>query len=112
LLRDLREALELQQLRVHYQPIIDLHTGQVTKAEALLRWQHPEHGMVSPAEFIPLAEQTGLILPLGRHILHTACEQLVRWSRQQETAHLSVAVNVSARQFRHSGFAAAVLQTL
>jgi diguanylate cyclase (GGDEF)-like protein/PAS domain S-box-containing protein len=108
---DLRQGLARGDLYVHYQPVVD-YQGHVKGAEALARWNHPERGLINPAEFIPLAEQTGLILPLGRHILHTACEQLVRWSRQQETAHLSVAVNVSARQFRHSGFAAEVLQTL
>ena len=108
---DLRQGLSRGDLYVHYQPVVD-YQGHVKGAEALARWNHPERGLINPAEFIPLAEQTGLILPLGRHILHTACEQLVRWSRQQETAHLSVAVNVSARQFRHSGFAAEVLQTL
>ena len=108
---DLRQGLSRGDLYVHYQPVVD-YQGHVKGAEALARWNHPERRLINPAEFIPLAEQTGLILPLGRHILHTACEQLVRWSRQQETAHLSVAVNVSARQFRHSGFAAEVLQTL
>ncbi|WP_243021865.1 putative bifunctional diguanylate cyclase/phosphodiesterase, partial [Simplicispira sedimenti] len=94
---DLRQGLSRGDLYVHYQPVVD-YQGHVKGAEALARWNHPERGLINPAEFIPLAEQTGLILPLGRHILHTACEQLVRWSRQQETAHLSVAVNVSARQ--------------
>ena len=108
---DLRQGLARGDLYVHYQPVVD-YQGHVKGAEALARWNHPERGLINPNEFIPLAEQTGLILPLGRHILQTACEQLVRWSRQQETAHLSVAVNVSARQFRHSGFAAEVLQTL
>ncbi len=108
---DLRQALARGDLFAHYQPVVD-YQGHVKGAEALARWSHPERGPISPAQFIPLAEQTGLILPLGRHILRTACEQLVRWAGKQETAHLSMAVNVSARQFRHSGFMAEVLQTL
>ena len=108
---DLRQALARGDLFAHYQPVVD-YQGHVKGAEALARWNHPERGPISPAEFIPLAEQTGLILPLGRHILRTACEQLVRWAGKKETAHLSMAVNVSARQFRQSGFMAEVLQTL
>jgi EAL domain-containing protein (putative c-di-GMP-specific phosphodiesterase class I) len=88
------------------------HQGHVKSAEALARWRHPERGLISPAEFIPLAEQTGLILPLGRMVLQTACEQLVRWSQKPETAHLSVAVNVSARQFKQNGFVAEVQHIL
>ncbi len=100
---DLREGLELAQLLLHYQVQVD-GTGRVTGAEALVRWQHPKRGLVSPAEFIPLAEETGLILPLGDWVLATACHQLVAWARQQETAHLTLAVNVSARQFRRKDF--------
>jgi len=108
---DLRQGLTRAEIFVHYQAVVD-YQGHVKGAEALARWTHPERGPISPAEFIPLAEQTGLILPLGRHILRTACEQLVRWSGKKETAHLSMAVNVSARQFRQSSFIAEVLQTL
>jgi len=100
---DLREGLELAQLLLHYQVQVD-GTGRVTGAEALVRWQHPRRGLVSPAEFIPLAEETGLILPLGNWVLATACQQLVAWARQPETAHLTLAVNVSARQFRRKDF--------
>ena len=100
---DLREGLELAQLLLHYQVQVD-GTGRVTGAEALVRWQHPKRGLVSPAEFIPLAEETGLILPLGDWVLATACHQLVAWARQPETAHLTLAVNVSARQFRRKDF--------
>ena len=108
---DLRQSLLRGELFVHYQAVVD-HHGHVKGAEALARWNHPERGTISPVEFIPLAEQTGLILPLGQHILHTACQQLVRWAAQQATAHLSIAVNVSARQFRQPDFAAQVLHTL
>jgi diguanylate cyclase (GGDEF)-like protein/PAS domain S-box-containing protein len=108
---DLRQGLQRGELFVHYQAVVD-HHGHVKGAEALARWNHPERGAIAPMEFIPLAEQTGLILPLGQHILHTACQQLVRWAAQQATAHLSIAVNVSARQFRQPDFAAQVLHTL
>ena len=100
---DLREGMELAQLLLHYQVQVD-GAGRVTGAEALVRWQHPQRGLVSPAEFIPLAEETGLILPLGDWVLATACHQLVAWARQPATAHLTLAVNVSARQFRRKDF--------
>jgi diguanylate cyclase (GGDEF)-like protein/PAS domain S-box-containing protein len=108
---DLREGLLQEQFILHYQAQVD-HTSRVTGAEALVRWQHPQRGMVSPAEFIPLAEQTGLILPLGLWVLETACTQLSLWAKQPETAHLSLAVNVSAHQFRQQGFVAEVLAVL
>ena len=108
---DLRQGLARGELLVHYQPVVD-HQACLRGAEALVRWRHPQRGMISPAQFIPLAEQTGLILPLGQYVLQTACAQLQRWSRQPETAHLSISVNVSARQFRQAGFVAEVLQTL
>jgi len=108
---DLRQGLARGELLVHYQPVVD-HQARLLGAEALVRWRHPQRGMISPGEFIPLAEQTGLILPLGQYVLQTACEQLQRWGEQPETAHLSISVNVSARQFRQAGFVAEVLQTL
>ena len=108
---DLRQGLARSEFFVHYQPVVD-HKGKLLGAEALLRWRHPQRAMVSPGEFIPLAEQTGLILPLGQFVLQTACQQLQLWSRQPETAQLSISVNVSARQFRQAGFVAEVLNTL
>ena len=84
----------------------------MTGAEALVRWQHPRRGLVPPAEFIPLAEETGLILPLGDWVLETACAQLVAWATRPEMAHLTLAVNVSARQFRHPDFVEQVLAVL
>ena len=108
---DLRRAVEENQFSLHYQPQI-ADERRVTGAEALLRWQHPQRGMVSPASFIPLAEETGLILPLGHWVLETACGQLARWSSQPEMAHLTVAVNVSAHQFRQHDFVDQVLAAL
>jgi EAL domain-containing protein (putative c-di-GMP-specific phosphodiesterase class I) len=86
--------------------------GKVTGAEGLVRWQHPVRGLVMPAEFIPLAESTGLILTLGRWVLHTACEQLALWAMQPEMAHLTLAVNVSARQMQEPDFVAQLMCTL
>ena len=94
----LRRALERAQLQLHYQPQIDLASGQVRCVEALLRWQHPELGAISPAEFIPVAEDSGLILPIGEWVLRQALAQLQAW-RQQGLVHLKVAVNLSAIQF-------------
>ncbi|HZA80791.1 MAG TPA: EAL domain-containing protein [Actinomycetes bacterium] len=96
LLGELRRALEQQQLLLHYQPKVDAHTGQVLGVEALVRWQHPEHGLVPPDEFIPLAERTGLIGPLTSYVMDAALRQCRQW---HEAGHeLSVAVNVSARR--------------
>ena len=108
---DLRQGLARSELLVHYQPVVD-HQGKLVGAEALARWRHPQRGMISPAEFIPLAEQTGLILPLGQAVLRSACTQLHLWAQHEATAHLTLSVNVSARQFRQPGFVAQVLDTL
>jgi diguanylate cyclase (GGDEF)-like protein/PAS domain S-box-containing protein len=105
---DLREAMREDQFCLYYQPQVD-SAGKRTGAEALLRWQHPRRGMVPPGEFIPQAEATGLIIPLGDWVLETACAQLVAWSKQPDMSHLTVAVNVSARQFRHADFVDHVL---
>ncbi|MDT4841650.1 putative signaling protein [compost metagenome] len=108
---DLRQGWQNKELVLHYQPQVS-SDGQVVGAEALMRWQHPERGMVMPSEFVPLAEETGLILPLGRWALQSACMQLVAWSKHPETARLSIAVNVSARQFHHPDFVQEVLDVL
>ena len=108
---DLRLGLARDELLLHYQPVVDA-LGQTTGVEALARWLHPSRGLVSPAQFIPLAEQTGLILPLGQWVLEVACTQLVRWSAHAATRVWSMAVNVSARQFRHADFVQQVLNTL
>ena len=108
---DLREALQQESFCLHYQPQINA-AGQVVGVEALVRWISKEHGFISPAEFIPLAEKTGLILPLGRWILHTACTQLAQWARQPQRQGLSMAVNVSAGQFQQSNFVEQVREVL
>jgi EAL domain-containing protein (putative c-di-GMP-specific phosphodiesterase class I) len=108
---DLRQGVQKDQFLLYYQPQVD-GDGHLTGAEALVRWQHPQRGLVSPAEFIPAAEESGLILPLGHWVLETACTQLVAWAAQTEKAHLTLAVNVSARQFRHPDFVDQVLAVL
>lgn len=99
----LRVALEQNQFVLHYQPQVD-EQGAVIGAEALIRWVHPEQGMISPARFIPIAEQNGLILPLGNWVLETACRQLARWAENPRLAHLTLAVNVSANQLAQPNF--------
>ncbi|MFZ3161062.1 MAG: EAL domain-containing protein [Rhodoferax sp.] len=108
---ELREAVSQQRFILHYQPQVD-GDGRPTGVEALIRWQHPQRGMVSPAEFISLAEDTGLILSLGNWVLETACTQLARWAEQPQMAHLTMAVNVSARQFRNKDFVGQVMAAL
>jgi diguanylate cyclase (GGDEF)-like protein/PAS domain S-box-containing protein len=108
---DLRQGLQSKQLLLYYQPVVN-ETGQVMGFEALARWQHPQRGMVMPNDFIPLAEQTGLIVPLGQWVLGAACEQLAAWARQLHTAQLTLAVNVSVRQFRQADFVSEVLSLI
>jgi diguanylate cyclase (GGDEF)-like protein/PAS domain S-box-containing protein len=108
---DLRVALNEQQFVVYYQPQVD-RVGVITGVEALVRWQHPQRGLMTPADFIPVAEDTGLILPLGQWVLETACEQLAAWADRAQTANLSIAVNVSVRQFRHPDFVDMVMAAI
>ncbi len=113
--RELRRALETGGLEVHYQPQFDCGTEQLMGAEALMRWRHPEQGFISPAEFIPVAEDSGLIVALGEWVLLQACAEGARWVRTAEEAGVpppSVAVNVSARQLREKGFLDVVMRTL
>ncbi|HSI57482.1 MAG TPA: EAL domain-containing protein [Ideonella sp.] len=107
----LRQAVDEQQFELHYQPQVDLRTGRMNAMEALIRWRHPELGMVSPARFIPLAEETGLIVPIGEWVLRSACTQLKAW---HEAGHLGlcVAVNLSARQFQGHDVAQMVRRVL
>lgn len=107
----LRKAIERQELTLHYQPQAEISSGVIFGAEALLRWQHPELGVVTPSEFIPLAEETGLIVPLGEWVLHTACAQNRAWQDAGLPA-LRVAVNLSSRQFRQGNLADIVLAAL
>jgi diguanylate cyclase (GGDEF)-like protein/PAS domain S-box-containing protein len=108
---DLREALLKEQFVLYYQPQV-VGDGRITGVEALLRWQHPQRGLVPPMEFIPLAEDTGLILPMGRWVIESACRQLAAWAEVPEQAHLSIAVNVSALQFKADEFVPEVLAIL
>ena len=108
---DLRDALALEQFQLYYQLQVDV-TNRHLGAEVLLRWIHPQRGMVGPLEFIPLAEQTGLILPIGLWVLRTACQQLKVWQQDEHTCDLTLAVNVSAKQFRHPEFFNQVRQIL
>ncbi len=107
---DMRVGLGQGQFELYYQPQID--HGRIIGAEALLRWRHPRDGFISPAHFIPLAEETGLILPLGEWVLQAACRRLAAWAQQPDLATLSLAVNVSPRQFHQTGFVAQVLAAL
>jgi diguanylate cyclase (GGDEF)-like protein len=104
----LERAIENDELRLHYQPIVDLDLGRVAGFEALVRWQHPERGFLGPGEFIPLAEETGLIVPLGRWVLREACRQAVAWSDHR----VKMAVNVSVRQFDRGDLAEVVAEVL
>jgi diguanylate cyclase (GGDEF)-like protein/PAS domain S-box-containing protein len=108
---DLREAVHKQQFLLNYQPQV-VGDGRITGVEALVRWQHPQRGLVPPSEFITLAESNDLILPIGQWVLDTACAQLVAWSIQPDLAHLTMSVNVSARQFKQADFVKCVLATL
>ncbi len=104
---DLRTALVEQQFELYYQAQFE-NNGQVKGSEALLRWHHPLRGLVSPGAFIPLAEESDLILPLGQWVLRTACQQLALWQKNPIYSHLHLSVNVSARQFRQPTFVADV----
>jgi diguanylate cyclase (GGDEF)-like protein/PAS domain S-box-containing protein len=108
---DLRKALKNRQFELHYQPQVDVN-GYVTGAEALLRWRHPRGGMVPPSEFIPLAEEAGLIMELGRWVLQTACSRLARWAPLPQMERIGISVNVSLRQFLDSNFVTLVEEVL
>jgi EAL domain-containing protein (putative c-di-GMP-specific phosphodiesterase class I) len=101
--KELRQALERDQLVVYYQPKVSVRSGKIKGMEALVRWKHPEKGLVPPFDFIPIAEETGLIVPIGRWILKEACNQTIQWQKKGFT-DLVVSVNVSAKQFHHHGY--------
>ncbi|MBX9850114.1 MAG: EAL domain-containing protein [Rhodocyclaceae bacterium] len=109
--RGLRHAIDNNELRLHFQPIVDAKTGLITSAEALVRWQHPERGLVPPVHFIPLAEETGLIVPLGDWVLHQACAQAVQWQKDG-LGDIPIAINISARQFNQPALDEFVAQAL
>jgi len=107
---DLRTAIESNQLTLYYQP--QMHDSELIGAEALVRWNHPTRGLLLPGEFIPLAEETGLIVPLGAWVLEAACRQSAAWQSSRDFAHIAISVNISARQFRQPDFVRSVLETL
>ena len=108
---DLRKGLERDELEVHYQPFYSLDEERIVGAEALVRWRHPRNGLISPERFIPMAEETGLILPLGRYVLDQACRQ-VRSIRERLRVDLPISINLSPRQFQESGLLAQVAAAL
>ena len=110
---DLRIAIKQQEFTLYYQPIISLKTGQLTGFEALIRWQHPEKKLISPGHFIPIAEETGLIIPMGEWILQEACQQLKQWHQQfPNYSHLKVGVNLSSKQLKYSNLINTIDQVL
>ena len=108
---DLRHAVERNEFQVLYQPIVELTTGEVTEFEALIRWQHPKHGLISPDEFVGVAEETGLIIPIGKWILDESCRQIAKWQSKFKMP-LSISVNLSAKQLMHPNLVAQVQSIL
>jgi EAL domain-containing protein (putative c-di-GMP-specific phosphodiesterase class I) len=105
--RDMRNALINGEFALHYQPLINIEQDEISGFEALLRWTHPERGPIAPADFIPLAEETGLIVPIGEWVLRQACADAAAWPK-----HIKIAVNVSVAQFKSHGFVEMVIGTL
>ena len=108
---DLRRALRKQEFVIHYQPQVDIATGRIVAAEALVRWEMPGVGLIPPLDFIPLAEQTGFIVPIGEWVLHAACEQARAWEKSGLPS-LVMAVNLSARQFQQQDLASQIADAL
>ncbi len=108
---NLRKAIENQELALYYQPQVEIPTGKITGMEALVRWIHPTLGIIPPSKFIPMAEDTGLIIPLGKWVINTACQQTLQW-QQAGFPPCKVAVNISPRQVRHRGLVKTVAQAL
>ncbi len=110
---DLRRALARNEFRVQYQPIIELSSGMITGFEALVRWEHPERGLVPPGEFIPIAEETGLVIPIGRFVLEAACRQTAAWQRKYSAYRdLSISVNLSVRHFQRPDLVGQIMEVL
>jgi EAL domain-containing protein (putative c-di-GMP-specific phosphodiesterase class I) len=110
---DLRRAMDRQEFFLHYQPMVSLITGKLCGFEALVRWRHPERGIIPPADFIPVAEETGLIVPIGQWVLREACSQLRRWQLHAVSNEpLSMSVNLSSKQFAHPGLLEQIIQIL
>jgi EAL domain-containing protein (putative c-di-GMP-specific phosphodiesterase class I) len=110
---DLRHALDRQQLQLYYQPIVELASGRLSGFEALLRWHHPERGVVSPSQFIPTAEETGLIVPIGEWAIRQACRQMRAWAQEfPDCADLTINVNLSARQCMYADLVPSVERIL
>ncbi len=108
----IRQAIENEEFEVFYQPIVDLRTKEIMKFEALIRWNHPNQGMISPLNFIPYAERTGLIIPIGQWVLETVCDQIKYWDEAFPNNSIQVNVNVSPVQIQHPGFAESVFHVL
>jgi EAL domain-containing protein (putative c-di-GMP-specific phosphodiesterase class I) len=110
---DLRLAIEREEFRILYQPVVSLRTGRIAGVEALVRWHHPQRGLVSPDEFLSVAEETGLVVAMGNWVLRKACHELAAWQREiPGTSDISVSVNLSARQFVHPDLVARVKDAL
>lgn len=110
---DIRSAVHKQQFRLVYMPVVNMETERIAEFEALVRWEHPDRGLVSPASFVPLAEETGLIIPLGRWIMEEACRQMVEWAeRYPDLPDLTMSVNLSARQLRQPDLAEQVIEVV
>jgi EAL domain-containing protein (putative c-di-GMP-specific phosphodiesterase class I) len=110
---DLRHAIQARQLRLYYQPLVNLDSGRIVGLEALVRWEHPKRGLVSPDEFLPLAEETGMIFAIGQWVLYEACRQAQRWHELfADQPPLRISINLSARQFRQPELSHAVAEVL
>ena len=108
---DLRQALINQEFVLYYQPQIDISTGKIVGLEALIRWMHPIRGCLAPMEFIPLAEETGLIVPIGEWVIRTACSQSIKW-KKKGIKDLRISVNLSARQFQQPDLVEVITEIL
>jgi predicted signal transduction protein with EAL and GGDEF domain len=110
---DLRNAIDRDEFRLAFQPVVDLHTGRPVSAEALIRWDHPVRGRIFPQKFIGAAIESGLIVPIGRFVLNSACDHLARWRREYpQLSHLTLSINVAGRQFQSDSFPAEVAEAI